>query len=248
MQRSASSVTAPFIGIEAVPQSIDFPNQPVMQIPASVISVDVSSTSAAPSTWQQFAAEATLGAPLGTTADADYSSVSATEFFDGVWHRVVQVVYNFDVPLAANPSGTFTLFDGAEYRAFLPLSQLSQPIAPIIGPPASPTLNGDDAFVFHSGVGTQPVVAWSAPALGTAAKYIVTFGPFKTFQPNEVSSLTAVLFGTTQFRPPAGFFQTGIGYFGTVSAVSAPGQIDDPIFGFGSPYAAASTMFGSFNP
>ncbi|HEY2029876.1 MAG TPA: hypothetical protein VGH20_11785 [Myxococcales bacterium] len=243
-----SSDTAPFIGMEAVPSSVAFPDEPLGTLPRQPLHVEPQVGASQTDLPQTFAAEATLGAPLGIATDADYSSVASGQFFDAGWQRAVQVFYSFDVPLATSGGQTIVL-DGGLYRAFDPEGTLTQPVAPIISAPTSPQIGGNDAFAFQASVGTQPRITWSPPAIGTATSYIVSFGPFRAFQQDgEVALLTAVLFDRTDFVPPAGFLQAGTSYYGQITAVNSPARLDSRVLGIGGPVAQTSLLFGLFTP
>lgn len=243
-----SSATQPFIGLDAIPLASSFPDEPLDALPREPSFIDPQAGAGQFFAPQTFAAEATVAAPLGTTADADYSSIASGQFFDAAWRRTAQIFYSFDVPLVTSSGLASTIVDGGLYRAFVQLDTLAQPVAPLISAPSSPQLAGNDAFAFQAGVGEQPRISWSAPAIGTATSYVVSIGPFKQFQNGDVALLTAVLFDQTEFVPPAGFLQAGIDYYGQITAVSSPAHLDDPILGLGVPIAQTSLLFGFFTP
>jgi hypothetical protein len=160
----------------------------------------------------------------------------------------VQIFYFYDARVATSSSG-LTLPGGAYYRAFVPRALLPDPVVPQLGPPLAPLINGKDAFQFQAGVGAQPVISWSPPALGTASKYLLGFEQFKNaFKTNEVATVTFVLYDRTSLKLPAGTLAANGAYVGNLVAVSSPDRMDDAVLGLGSPNYQAVTIFGSFTP
>jgi hypothetical protein len=242
-----SSDTAPFIGFEVVPQTIDFPDEPIQALQTSPLSIDPFFATTQTEFPQGFFPEATFDAAVPSAADVNYGTVAYGQVFDSVWHRAAQVFYEYDAPLATATT-PLRVTDAGLYRAFVPLDLLSNPVVPQLGPPASPLINGADAFAFHSGVGAQPTLSWSAPALGTATKYMVTVAPLKAFQTNDIASVTAVLYDQMSFKLPADTLDPTLQYYATITAVQSPDRIDDPILRLGSPTYMANTVIGLFQP
>lgn len=77
--------------------------------------------------------------------------------------------------LAPGATQPTDFLQAATVFSFVPMSPApTDPIAPVLGPPTAPLLNGVDAFVPQSGVGLQPTFSWSPPNLGTATSYQYT--------------------------------------------------------------------------
>src|SRR6185369_13745903 len=69
---------------------------------------------------------------------------------------------------AATPNRAFAVISAAR-----PLATTG-PIAPLVGPVASPRINGQSLFAPPSHVGITPTIDWTAPAVGTPSFYTVT--------------------------------------------------------------------------
>jgi hypothetical protein len=121
-----------------------------------------------------------LSPPFGNpTADLNFGSIAYPQFFDSHWAEAVQFIYFYDVPLQLDETTRLAIQGSGYYRAFVPRAQLPNPLVPQLGPPKAPQINGSDAFTFPFGghAGAQPVISWSAPALGTASKYLLMVAP-----------------------------------------------------------------------
>jgi hypothetical protein len=238
----------PFVAMEAVPQSLTFPDLPLFGPPGRTLFVDFNFDDSQFEFPETFFVEASLTAPAPSSADVNYGALAHAQFFDSVWHRAAQVSYAYDVPLAGNATQSFTISEAGLYREFVPRALLPNPIVPEISPPTAPLINGGDAFAFQTGVGLQPILSWSPPALGTASKYLVTLGPVKSFKTGDVALVTVVLYGDTSLRLPAEILQANTQYYGAITAVRSPDRLNDPILGLGAPSYEANTVFGIFQP
>ncbi|HEX4382662.1 MAG TPA: hypothetical protein VH083_06925 [Myxococcales bacterium] len=247
---STADFTQPTIAVVGIPHSATFPNQPITLMPGPPIIVDFGLDSEflidqAPQAFQF----KSLAFP-SPTADVTLSPAAASfpHFLDANWQESAEVLYFWDVPLAGSATNTFTMTGGGFYRSFAPPAQLPSPVAPQLGPPSAPLLNGTNAFNFQTGVGTQPTISWSPPALGTASKYFVTVVPATSFKDNDIASLTVVLYDKTSLKLPDGFLKAGTPYCGIITAMSSPDRLNSPILGLGSPRVEVNTIFGLFQP
>jgi hypothetical protein len=104
------------------------------------------------------------------TSDIDYGSFVYPQFHEPLWGELCEISYSFDVTLFEPGSDVplFEYFGAATMISWVPMSPAPiGPIGPVLGPPTAPLLNGIDAFQAQSGVGEQPVISWSLPALGS---------------------------------------------------------------------------------
>ena len=124
------------------------------------------------------------------------------------------------------------------------------PVAPALGPPTHPQIEGRDAFVTQGGVGLQPTFTWSPPALGQATSYVVTITNQR--QPaiaGEMRTLSAIVYKARSFKVPPGFLRAGDQYVATITARSAPWDtFDHAPFRQGLPFHSADCMTGFFTP
>jgi hypothetical protein len=190
---------------------------------------------------------------LTTTAtDSDYGTLAYPQFHDQVWTEYRQLFYSYDVTLLR--PGTK---EPVEIRNFILLYSWVlmsppplDPIAPLLGPPTAPLINGEDAYSPHSGVGMQPVLSWSAPRVGTPTSHTVWIG-LLDFPPSEgdIAAITATVYSGNSFRFPAGFLQPGRSYYATITAHQAPWDLlDHAPFRAGSPVDHATCITGIFIP
>jgi hypothetical protein len=247
---TADVANGPFIGFEVIPQGIAFPDQPIGQLPPDLpIFVNFSQGFTEQRSPQTFFAEATLAFPVQSAADASYGAITYGQFFDSTWHRAAQVSYSFDVPLHFTDGSALPVDAGGFYRAWVPAGALRDPVVPLLGPPTAPQINGNDAFAFLHGAGAQPTISWSVPSLGTATKYLLTVAPVN-FTANQVATTTIVLYDRTSLKLPPGIVDGNPAsiYYGSITAVSSPDRLDDPVLGLGTPTVSANTLFGVFLP
>jgi hypothetical protein len=164
-----------------------------------------------------FAPLLTFTPPAGTT-DLDLGTLTYPRPYPA-WFtevRVTDVSYQQEVPGAfgaAGFSGVFTL------SRIEPLSGAPAVIAPALGPPRLPLIAGRDLLRPQGGVGLTPTLAWSAPALGTATRYLVTINELSGGGVASRASLT--VFGTSVGIPPL-VLVPGSVYYATILAVAEP--------------------------
>jgi len=110
------------------------------------------------------------------TPPAGTSDVSLTMTwgnpFPATWPLVGAATSAFAVSYTA-AGATPKTFDGT-VTSFSPLASLPAAVVPVISPVQSPTIDGNDAFAGGAAASETPVIAWSAPALGTPAGYAVS--------------------------------------------------------------------------
>src|SRR5262249_7231673 len=106
----------------------------------------------------------------GATDDADYGTLAYCQLLDPRWRELRKIQYvstvTFDIP-GSRAVTRWLVFDG---NAF---SSTGLPTVPVLSPPRAPRINGMDAFMQRAGVGLQPVLSWSKPAIGTPTSYWV---------------------------------------------------------------------------
>lgn len=184
------------------------------------------------------------------TDDVNFGPIPYGQFFDpALWHEDVQWVYGFDIPMRA-PGGTTVVAQAGDAFVFqVPMASLPSTIAPTLGPVSSPLLNGADAFTPAAGVGSTPVISWSAPTLGTVTHYNVVVTPQNLVpQTGDISTVVGVVFDTS-WKVPGGFLRSGGLYSGSITAINSSGAaLDAPPFRNGLPAYFAPCDFGLFSP
>lgn len=94
------------------------------------------------------------------------------------------------------------------------------PIAPVLGAPTAPLINGTDGFTSQSGVGAQPTISWSPPTLGAPSSYRVNIYVLDTrISPGDVTALNATVYTGTTFTVPPGVLQAGSEYYATIAPI-----------------------------
>jgi hypothetical protein len=166
------------------------------------------------------------------------------QFLGAPWRELRQILFTYSVDLGSGliAQGVITIRE--------PVQGASSVVAPVLGPPTRPRINGMDAFASHSGVGLQPVLSWTPPRLGSPTSYLVivkTVGGLQ--QEGDTDELSAIVDGATSFRIPPGFLKAGQSYFARITARQAPW--DDPgrlPLRLGTPLATADCLTGVFSP
>ncbi len=178
------------------------------------------------------------------TSAFDLGSFSYGQFLEPRWdeYRVVSYVYQVEHAAGLNVEG---------YIDALEPTTSPQPASavPVLSPPRSPRINGADGFAFATGVGTQPVLSWSPPAIGSPSSYVVTIRALRNLQPGEVGELRATVFDATSFRVPPGFLTAGVTYSAVITARSAPWDVPQRLpFRDGFPRYTADCLTAEFQP
>ena len=185
-----------------------------------------------------------LGLSSASGADVDWGVQAYGTFLDATWTEYRQITYSFRTPLSTQTplaSGSITLSESMG-------ALTGGPAVPRLGPPTSPWIEGRDAFASQSGVGLQPVLSWSPPALGTPTSYEVTVIAHAGVMPGDVRTVRATVYGTS-FRVPPGLLAAGRSYFFRVTARSAPWDRPDAApFRRGLPLYTADCVSATFTP
>jgi hypothetical protein len=208
--------------VQAVPHSIRYPDMPFGFEQTSLFVVE------------SYPARA---------ADVDYGTLHYGEFLDAHWSTYRYSAYAFDVDLG-------NTLEVPQITSMVPMTPDPGPIAPALGPPTQPRIEGRDAFAPQTGVGLQPTVTWSPPALGQATSYQVTIS--RRTQPviaGETRALSAVVYSGRAFKVPRGFLQQGSYYTASITARSGPWDVfDRGPFRKGTPFHTADCYTGYFTP
>jgi hypothetical protein len=131
-----------------------------------------------------------------------------------------------------------------------PLSSLTGPILPVISPVRNVTVNGQAANQALTGVGTSPVISWTAPALGTATRYgINVFLVSNVGGQTRVSAVGNVRLKGTRARIPPGLMTAGNTYqLVVVSSMATGGDVEKRPFGAVTFQGNAEAVLGLITP
>lgn len=229
---SARPTQEPFgnfgFSIQAVPHSVQFPNWPAAS--ASSLFYFQSLTP--------------------TTSNFDYGTFNYPQFHDSLWTEFRQVLYCFDVTLRVPGTKQPIELPCAPFLfSAVPITPPpTDPMAPVLGPPTAPLINGEDAFAPHDGVGLQPVISWSPPDLGTPTSYFVSIYSLGPSEEGDRFPSAAVYSGTF-FKVPPGFLRPGHLYYAYISAYQGDfDALNRPIYRSGTPEHQAECIIGAFSP
>ena len=198
-------------GLYAAPHSVTYP-APSRAFPAAAL--------AEPGPWLRlFYAEAE--GPLAP--DANLGTISYGDLLDDLWVEFLRVYFRQSRRYTHPVTGTS--FEGStDVEVSLPRSEVpAGRIAPILGPPTSPRINGKDAWSLQVGVGIAPLLSWGRPSIGQQAAYEVQIVPADPLD----RGVSARLHGTESFRVPPGILEAGHFYYAIISAVAGPGYALD---------------------
>jgi hypothetical protein len=184
-----------------------------------------------------------------STSDFDYGTFAYPQFHQPPWAELRQLLYFFDVTLF-EPGSDVPIESSSYALSWVPMSPAAiEPMAPVVGPPTAPLLNGTDAFEAQSGVGEQPLFSWSPPTLGVPTSYAVTIAIFRGAQPGDTVVLSAEVYSGTSFRVPPGFLKTGRSYTAAITARQAPWDVlNRAPLRSGAPIDSSECVIGIFTP
>ena len=137
------------------------------------------------------------------------------------------------------------------YRNTLPTP--TSPFAPVIGPVRNPTVNGNSMFSDRTGVGLTPLIAWTAPDLGTPQAYYITIFKLSTNAGQTYASNVGWLCipgDQTSVNIPAGILTTG-SYYGVIIRAYADGAYSPsaaPYLRDHFPFGFADSISNKFMP
>jgi hypothetical protein len=122
------------------------------------------------------------------TADTDLGNVTYDDGFSSTWIRAESYCTEATMPVAVPGSSStvnFALISSETVAAS------STPLAPIVGPVQSPTINSASLFTAATLNTTTPTFSWSAPSSGTPYGYrvnVFVFDPGDIYQYTSASS------------------------------------------------------------
>jgi len=184
------------------------------------------------------------------TTNTDFGKVSYGNPFPATWPLfdiyAWDALTNFLAPGATNSISLATLVDG--YNTALPTS--TSPIRPLVGVVSSPTINGQNFFQDHAGVGRTPTLKWSAPSVGKATFYDVQIIQLSNFGGNTVQTgFTRVRTQNRGLTIPPGLLRAGQGYAFVIRSWYIPGlNFAKTPFGSGPVNAFTDVISGLMQP
>lgn len=184
-----------------------------------------------------------IAAPPSSATDVQMT-FSYGNPFPTSWPLVAAVGTNHAVSYTA-PNATATSFDGTIYR-YAAVDQLPSPIVPLVGPVQRPLVDGQSGFTKLAGVGTTPLLSWSAPALGTPSSYAVyMYAIDEAFGATALDFMSALYTTATTVRVPPGLLVGGQSYFFELRAFADALDLSVTPFAGTLPTGWADTLTGA---
>jgi hypothetical protein len=187
------------------------------------------------------------------TSDLDLGSVPAPAPGPG-YDRIVSgeesSIMHYQLSAAVQPCMVIVT-DVCAYSLTQP--DASHPIAPIISPVQTPTVNGLPMFSNITGATVTPTLAWTAPALGSPQLYLVQVYQLAAPGATTTNSLAAQMYldgGTTSVKLPSGILAPGNTYFFLITASQDPtyDPTAAPFRNFHFPYGSSQVASGMVTP
>ncbi|MFN2546859.1 MAG: hypothetical protein ABR567_05470, partial [Myxococcales bacterium] len=189
--------------------------------------------------------------PDALSADADFGSLAyGGHFLDTTWVENAGFWYEWLATLHDPDDASKTVDTYPDYYSSMSMRGAPASWVPVLSPPTAPTIAGKDAFTPRSGVGLQPTIAWSAPAIGKPTSTIARIdGADSPLQNGDIFSVTATVYSGTSFVVPAGYLKPGRAYSALLTSDATSGDgIDTRIWGFSGNHTRASCAIGLFRP
>lgn len=159
-----------------------------------------------------WSATAPTAPPVSVTYNRPFDASWSTSAYYGFSHRVSRALPGSGTPYTY-ASGMFSMVPLATFT--------STPIEPALGPVVDARINGMDFVTDQNGATLTPTLSWSAPTLGTAARYEVRIDrlALDTSGATRIATSYAINTGATSITIPPGLLVNGQTYVFGVSTV-----------------------------
>ncbi|MFT3914943.1 MAG: hypothetical protein QM704_12750 [Anaeromyxobacteraceae bacterium] len=166
--------------------------------------------------------DATLWLAQTPTGAGDYAVDTTYGFpLDSSWLEVLWVRYVWQASFTASGASVPALAQLSAYGHWPTAAAPAAP-TPVVGAPRALTINGTDTSKPIAGVGTTPLLAWSAPSLGTPTRYQVILE--QVVNQGGTTALLPVgywhVYSTTHLQLPESILTAGNEYVAFVSAIA----------------------------
>jgi len=163
----------------------------------------------------------------------------------------VSAATDANIILLGTANLTGSISDEGLVDCYWDASKLPAQLQPVGGPVSQPLVAGQDAFRTHVGVGTTPVLAWSAPALGTPTRYNIYVIELTVSATNQVTGSNVVarlVTQGTQVTVPPGVMTTGNFYYFKFETGYQVGAAPQGLLSLGSPNCTAAAVSAAVAP
>jgi hypothetical protein len=195
--------------------------------------------------WFTSTPDVAIALPPAGTSDVSLT-MSYGNPFPASWPLVGAATSTYKVTFAA-AGATSATFDG-QITTFTPLASLPPAVVPVVSPVTSPTVDGTDASGGVPTISAMPVIAWSAPAVGTPTSYTVdVFSISNVGGKTSLDDLATFYTTGTSITIPPGLLAGGQDYFVRIRAQAD--AIDRTLAPFEKsfPTASADVVTGSLH-
>ncbi|HTL97836.1 MAG TPA: hypothetical protein VL181_03425 [Holophagaceae bacterium] len=163
---------------------------------------------------------------VNATADLDLGDLPYGNPFPTAWTPLAETYFTWSVAYLAPGAATPVNLLRSAYTATTTMPTAATPIAPLLSPVQNPRINGKTLFQNQLGVGTNPVIAWDAPATGSPTGFVVSV--YQLMNQGGTSALPlssrfVLRTASRQVTVPPGIMTAGNTYVITISAVRNPG-------------------------
>ena len=178
------------------------------------------------------------------TGDLDLGDLAYGNPFPASWSVAAEAYQAFNVSYLAPGASRPLVLTRYAYQATTTLPTATSPMTPLLGPAQNPKINGKDLFTNQLSVGTNPILSWSAPAVGSASGYVVTcYRLFASGGNTSLQNIGRFRTRTTSIKLPNGVMASGNTYIFTISSLRASGvDIGSTPFKTSLPYAFTTSM------
>ena len=178
------------------------------------------------------------------TTDVNYGTLSYGDPYPSAWQRMFEYCQISSVTLPRpNSTSTDTFIVTNKQTTALPTS----PVAPILGPVQSPTLNGASLFQTASLTTTAVTISWSAPATGQPYGYFVQVYQLGTLPSGGTGYALAGSYGTAKTSVTVPFLAAGNTYvFAILAESDATANIETKPFRHQIPTAESAVVSAPF--
>jgi len=184
--------------------------------------------------------------------DVDFGQLRYGNPFPTDWNRTLDTFVSFTKNYLA-PGATVSepLVRGLSTSLLIdPASRddANVTLAPGMSPPRHAQVNGKTLFANQLGVGTTPVVSWSAPEVGTPGRYLMRIFELRANGTrSSFRSVATLSTAQTSLTVPPGLLQAGHVYVFTIAAVGTGAPVSQPNR-TSLPFAFATTMSAIVSP
>jgi hypothetical protein len=186
------------------------------------------------------------------SSDIDFGTLRYGNPFPTGWNRTIDTFVSFTKNYLA-PGATVSepLQRGLSMSVLIdPASRddASVTLQPGVSPPRHPQINGKTLFANQLGVGTTPQLAWTAPEVGTASRYLLrVFELLPNGTRSRFRSVATMSTSETAMTLPPGLLVPGRVYVFTVAAVNTSAPVTQPNR-TSLPFSFATTMSAIVSP